>query len=70
MNDENKLSKGTTKTVVDRLVATVERVTRTFCCTMKIIIVGKDRPFFRPEVYELSARIRRWFHRRNAARKP
>jgi uncharacterized protein DUF6573 len=62
MDHDKKLSKENTKTVIGGLVSTAASMTRLFCRTMKTVIVGKDRPFFRPEVTEFCVTIRRWFY--------
>jgi hypothetical protein len=73
MTDEKKPSKEGTRTVETersrppgRLVSGAARVAWLFFRTMKIVIVGKDRPFFRPEVVELIATIRRRFYHHDA----
>ena len=70
MNEEKKASKGSTKAVLGSLVSAAGRVIRLFCRTMKFIIVGKDRPFFRPEVTEFCATVRRWLSGPGVAEPP
>ena len=72
MDDEKNVDKGEQAAAPSRPTRDESRtadahecmgVARLFCRAMKIAIVGKDRPFWRPEAIEVFEIVRRWFRR-------